>query len=549
MNRLFTYILLTSIVIACHIETPQRPVSRFKFTPGNGCKAPCTITFIGESENGEAIWWDFGDGSEPKSGDSVSHLFAAAKSYEVKLTVKGVDGGSSGFTQMVNIEAPSPEAFSMSGDQNFPTDIVADAKGNVYVSGTGSGTINFGIGFTRTLSNGADDFFVAKYNNAGQCQWVYTDGSSGDDHANAIALDSANHVYLTGFVSGALVGGGTSAKGNLDGFVAMLDATSGASIWFKTFGGPMNDQGRSLAFYQVGVGPKLYLTGTVEGDGMNRNIEFDNYRKLADDRDGFLVIMDVNAAQGTFGDPEMMTGPNIQAPEAIAVDKSGNAYITGAFLTTIKFPSTSLEGLDSVDVFVAKWKRIGQTFQWARRAASSGVDFAYDILVDDKSENVYVTGMHTGYLGELQLNSADDEDVYLGNWDTSGEVQNNARNGFSERNEDYHGGIALTSDDEIVIAGSFSDKGWFPMKSDPSVKSKGSTDIIITKLDPQSLNPTIDKPVTDGGNDEDRVNKICTINGYVYAAGWFYESSTFNGVTLNGRSYPTRNTFIARYRL
>lgn len=549
MKRFFIYILLTSIAIACHIETPQRPAARFTFTPGSGCKAPCTVTFKSESENSENIQWDFGDGTPIVSGDSVNHVFATAKSYQVKLIVKGVDGGTNGSTQTVNIEAPSPEAFSMSGDKNFPTDIVADAKGNVYISGTGSGTINFGIGFTRTLSKGGDDFFVAKYNNAGQCLWVYTDGSAGDDHANALAIDSVNHVYLTGFVSGTVPSEGTSAKGNLDGFVAMLDATSGARGWFKTFGGPLNDQGRSLAFYQAGEGPKLYLTGTVEGEKPNQNIEFDNYRKSADNRDGFLVIMNVTATQGTFGEPIMITGPDIQAPEAIAVDKSGNAYITGAFLKTIKFPSTYLEGLDSVDVFVTKWKRIGQAFQWARRVASHGVDFAYDIIVDENSQNIYVTGMHTGYLGELKLNSANDENVYLGNWDANGEVQNNARNGFSDGNQDYHGGIALTPKGEIVIAGSFHDEGWFPMKSDPSLKSKGSTDIIITKVDPKNLNPTIEKPVTDGGTDEDRVNKICVINGYVYAAGWFYESSTFNGVTLNGKSYPTPNTFIARYKL
>lgn len=169
--------------------------------------------------------------------------------------------------------------------------------------------------------------------------------------------------------------------------------------------------------------------------------------------------------------------------------------------------------------------------------------------MDENTQNVYVTGMHNGYLGELNLSSANDENVYLANWNTNGEVQNNARNGFSEGNQDYHGGIALTPNGEIVIAGSFYDKGWFPMKGNPSLKSKGSTDIILTKVDPKNLNPTIDSPISDGGTDEDRVNKICIINGYVYATGWFYESSTFNGVTLNGRSYPTRNTFIARYRL
>ncbi|WP_342084918.1 PKD domain-containing protein [Dyadobacter sp. OTU695] len=546
MKRLFTYILLTSIAIACHIETPQRPASKFTFTPPNGCKAPCTVTFKSEAENAESIQWDFGDGTLLSGKDSVSHVFATAKSYQVKLIVRGVDGGSSASTQTVNIEAPSSEAFSMSGDKNFPTDIVADANGNVYISGTGRGEINFGIGFTRILSKGADDFFVAKYNSAGQCQWVYTDGSAGDDHANALALDSKNFVYLTGFVSGQITGKATSPKGGLDGFVTKINGSTGIPDWFTTFGGPLNDQGRSLAFYQAGEGPKLYLTGTIEGINLNNDIEFDNFRTKADNRDGFLVLL--NATNGTFGKPTMMTGPDIQAPEAIAVDDYGNAYITGAFLKTIKLPFLSLLSVDSVDVFVTKWKPIGETFQWIARAGSTGVDFAYDIIVDENSKNVFVTGMHSGPLGELELNSASDENVYLGKWDSNGQVQN-ARNGFSEGNKDYHGGIAFASNGDIILAGSFNGKGWFPMNSEASIRSKGSTDIIITKVDPNQLNPTIDKPVTDGGMDEDRVNKICVVNGYVYAAGWFYEPSTFNGVTLQGTSYPIPNTFVARYKL
>lgn len=548
MKRFFTYILLTTIAIACHIETPQRPLARFTYTPGNGCKAPCKVTFKSEAENAESIQWDFGDGSTFKSGDSVEHTFEIAKSYQVKMIARGVDGGSSGFTQTVTIEAPSPEAFSLSGDYNFPTDIIADAQGNVYISGTGSDIINFSVEKSVDLSKGMDDFFVAKYDSAGHCLWVYTDGSSGNDHANALAMDNSGFVYVTGFVSGEVASGGTSTKGGFDGFVAKLSATDGKPKWFATFGGPLNDQGRSLAFYHAAEGMKLYLTGTVEGDKQNNNIEFANYRKSAENRDGFLVVLD--AVLGTFGEPMMITGPNIQAPEAIAIDELGNAYITGAFLDTIKTSSFSYASQDTVDVFVAKLRRIGPTFhwEWLRRAGSKGIDFAYDIIVDDNSQNVYVTGMHTGYLNELKLNSNDDENVYLGNWNYKGEVQNNAKNGFSA-GQDYHGGIALAPNGDIVLAGSFNVKGAFPMNSAASIRSKGSTDIFITKVDPKGLNPIIQTPLTDGGNNEDRVNKICVINGYVYAAGWFHESSTFNGVTLYGESLPIRNTFIARYKL
>lgn len=552
MNRLFTYILLTSIVIACHIETPQRPVSRFKFTPGNGCKAPCTITFISESENGEAIWWDFGDGSDLQSGNPVTHEFTAAKSYQVRLIVKGVEGGSSGFTQTVKIDEAAPiETFSLTGGYNFPTDILSDAKGNIYVSGTGRGKVEFGNGKTLNSISNSDDFFVAKYNSSGQCQWLYTDGSDGEDHANAIALDSSNNVYVTGFTSGRLARAGIIPTGSgFDGFVAKLNGVTGQSEWFKTFGGPLNDQGRSLAFFQAGEGPKIYMTGTVEGDNLNGNIDFNGTtQKAPNGRDGFLIILD---RDGNFGDPYMIHGPNIQAPETITVDDHGNAYIAGAFLQTIKFGNTNreLSSVDSVDVFVAKWGLIARNFLWASRAGSSNVDFAYDIELDKTYENIFVTGMHSGNIHEFEnLLSSGDENVYLGKWSVGGKAQI-ARNGFTDGGRDYHGGIARTSTGNIVIAGSFSGAaGRFPMTDASSVGGGGGTDIILTEVEPGGLTRASQFLVKDGGPTEDRVNKICVTNtGYVYVAGWFYNNSTFNKVSLTGDN-KERNTFIARYKL
>lgn len=551
MKRFFTYILLTSIAVACHIETPQRPLARFTYTPGNGCKAPCTVTFVSDSENSENIQWDFGDGTLVEGKDSVSHVFVTAKSYQVKLIVRGVDGGSSGSTQTVKVDEASPvEIFSLLGGYNFPTDILSDPSGNIYISGTGRGVIEFGNGKRLNSVAGSDDFFVAKYNSSGQCQWLYTDGSAGEDHANAIALDSTYNVYVTGFFSGSLVKEGAVAKsGGFDGFVARLDGLSGQRQWFKTFGGPMNDQGRSLAFFQDAESAKIYLVGTVEGDNLTSNIDFNGKPQKANGRDGFLVIL--NTREGEFGDPYMIHGPNIQAPETITVDDRGNAYIAGAFLQSIKFYDTNkeLRSVDSVDVFIAKWGLITRNFLWASRAGSNGVDFAYDIEMDKTYQNVFVTGMHSGTINELSgLFSDGDENVYLGKWSAEGKIQT-ARNGFTDGGKDYHGGIARTPKGNIVIAGSFYATGRFPMTDTSSVTSIGSTDIIITEVEPNGLNRTSPFLVRDGGATEDRVNKICVTNtGYVYVAGWFYDRSTFNKVTLTGTN-KERNTFIARYKL
>jgi hypothetical protein len=87
------------------------------------------------------------------------------------------------------------------------------------------------------------------------------------------------------------------------------------------------------------------------------------------------------------------------------------------------------------------------------------------------------------------------------------------------------------------------------MTDTSSVTNIGGTDIIITEVEPNSLNRASPFLVRDGGVTEDRVNKICVTNtGYVYVAGWFYDRSTFNKVTLTGTN-KERNTFIARYKL
>ena len=65
--------------------------------------------------------------------------------------------------------------------------IVVDNAGNVYVTGVSSGTSGF-------------DYATVKYNSAGQELWVARYNSTGDagDDATAIAIDSDGNVYVTG---------------------------------------------------------------------------------------------------------------------------------------------------------------------------------------------------------------------------------------------------------------------------------------------------------------------------------------------------------------
>ena len=74
----------------------------------------------------------------------------------------------------------------------------------------------------------------------------------------------------------------------------------------------------------------------------------------------------------------------------IAVDSSGNAYVTGVFRQTALFGSTNLTSSGESDIFIAKLSSNG-SWQWVIKAGGSSHDWGYGIAVDS-SGNAYISG-------------------------------------------------------------------------------------------------------------------------------------------------------------
>jgi Bacterial Ig domain/Beta-propeller repeat/Thrombospondin type 3 repeat len=92
----------------------------------------------------------------------------------------------------------------------------------------------------------------------------------------------------------------------------------------------------------------------------------------------------------------------------IAVDSSGNSYVTGAYAGTATFaPGVTLTAVGGDDIFVAKYNSTG-TAVWATSAGGTGNDQGKAIAVDG-SENSYVTG--TG-----------DNDIFVAKYDSTGNL-------------------------------------------------------------------------------------------------------------------------------
>ena len=117
----------------------------------------------------------------------------------------------------------------------------------------------------------------------------------------------------------------------------------------------------------------------------------------------------------------------------VAVDGSGNSYVTGYFEGTATFGlgeanQTILTAAGSEDIFVAKYDSSG-LLQWAKRAGGSSSEEGYGIAVDDLG-NSYVTGgfagtptFGAGEANQTILTAAGDRDIFVAKYNSSGLLQ------------------------------------------------------------------------------------------------------------------------------
>ena len=180
-------------------------------------------------------------------------------------------------------------------------------------------------------------------------------GAAGSDSAQAIAADASGNSYVTGYTYSANFPTSSSAYEKTSTYTANTNLSA-------VFVSKLNAAGTALVY-------STYLAGTTDhcNDGTNYNA----------------------LTQGDFGD-------------AIAIDASGDAYITGGtcssdFPTTSGAFQTTAPGIPhhATDVFITKLNPTGASLVYSTYLGGSGVvysgDFAFAIAVDS-SDNAYVTG-------------------------------------------------------------------------------------------------------------------------------------------------------------
>lgn len=285
--------------------------------------------------------------------------------------------------------------------------IAVDANGNVFVTGNFAGTADFdpGPGVFNLQSNcpcdvsnpPKSDIFLAKYNRDGNLVWAIGIGSGEADLGQAVSVDNAGNVYITGsfwntadFDPGPGVHNLTSA-GNYDIFLAKYD-TDGNFLWANSYGSILADAGYGLKLDGAG---NAFLVGSFFG-----TVDFDPGPGVASynsNGNSDVFFAKYNASGGLIWAKDI-EGTGEQNGRSIDVDQSGNIYVTGTFFGTSDFDpgpgTTTFTGAGSKDPFFAKYTPDGD-FLWAKTIGSFGDEEAIKIAAD-ASGNLYASGYFVG---------------------------------------------------------------------------------------------------------------------------------------------------------
>ncbi len=205
----------------------------------------------------------------------------------------------------------------------------ADPQGNVYAIGSFQDVVDLdpGNAILSTSSAGQRDFFLQKFNPAGQLLWAFGIGGDNGEDAHDLVVDNQGNVTLAG-TYGIKVdfdpGPGTewhSIRGDRNVFVVQYDPL-GNFNWIYIAGDGQYDQARSITQDEHG---NFFVTGTF-----STNVDFDPGPNVASmngiAQDVFFVCL---SPAGKFQWARQITGPEMQFARSLHYH-DGYLYFSGS---------------------------------------------------------------------------------------------------------------------------------------------------------------------------------------------------------------------------
>ncbi|MCX6832270.1 MAG: SBBP repeat-containing protein, partial [candidate division Zixibacteria bacterium] len=246
-------------------------------------------------------------------------------------------------------------------NQDVAYDIAIGDSGNAYVTG-----------WTNSL-----DFPTLN-----PCQ---TRQGGGDAFVSELSSWGSSLTYST-----YLGGGKSTLKGTGDAFVTKLSRTGGGLVYSTYLGGGSGEGGNSVA---VDCSGSAYVTGTTNSSDFPAKGPYQS--TLQGLQNAFVTKLSSEGNSLIYS--TYLGGGDYDEGYGIAVDGGGNAYVTG-YSSSVDFPTWNHYQTDQggYDAFVTKLSGSGNSLIYSTYLGDSDWDVGAALAVDN-SGNAYLTGNTLSY--------------------------------------------------------------------------------------------------------------------------------------------------------
>lgn len=335
-----------------------------------------------------------------------------------------------------------------------------DSKGNVYLTGTTTGTI-------EGNSEGGVDVWVAKFDRQGKELWKQQFGTSGSDKAYGIEIDDEDNFYLTGDTNGNLFGDRQSPAS--DAWLAKFDGSNGEVIWGRQYGTNLTN-GLANTSFDLAVDDEgnAYASGIAIKENTLPPEQFN----FAVEDDTFVIKFDSDGNQQWFN---QIDTPFFNESYGIDVDNQGNVYATG-WTQALVTESDPGRNLLKYDYWLAKLDSDNGEIESTQQFNSSdnGLEFAWDVETDSQG-NALVTGWTNGDLA----GSNGSYDPFLAKYNPDGTQEWIRQFGTSGDDAYSTASFDIDSEDNIYVTGF--------TNSNLGGDNQGGYDAWVAKYDPDGV--------------------------------------------------------------
>ena len=248
-------------------------------------------------------------------------------------------------------------------------DVSTLPDGSAIVTGSFTGTANFGSTTPIANSGSGGDIFVARIDANGTFVWATRAGGSGNDSSYGVSVLSNGSAILTGYITPTATFATATGSISLSGvnaetvFIAKVDAT-GSFVWATQAAlGSSGDDAQGTRVSALADGSAI-LTGYVNGAA---DFGTTAITSNASSNDIFVAKID---ASGAWVWATSTGGTSSDVGNSVSAFSDGSAIVTGYFRGTVAFGTSSVtSNTSSDDTFVAK---IGGSGAWVWATSAGG---------------------------------------------------------------------------------------------------------------------------------------------------------------------------------